>query len=49
MFSDQNPEGARGGVSADPKAVVLTHVINGALTRWQVFEHITSLTLGLHY
>lgn len=35
--------------STAPKAVVLTCVINGALTRWQVFEHITALTLPLHY
>ena len=38
-----------GGGSTAPKAVVLTYVINGALTRWQVFEHITALTLPLHY
>lgn len=36
-------QATREGSSA-PKAVVLTCVINGALTRWQVFEHITALT-----
>lgn len=45
-FLTSSPE-ERG--STAPKAVVLTRVINGALTRWQVFEHITALTLPLHY
>lgn len=43
-----HPPKEKGGSTA-PKAVVLTYVINGALTRWQVFEHITALTLPLHY
>ena len=42
------PPKERGGSTA-PKAVVLTCAINGALTRWQVFEHITACTLPLHY
>lgn len=46
-FRTPCPKEMRG--STAPKAVVLTCVINGALTRWQVFEHITTFTLPLHY
>lgn len=46
-FLTAPPKVGRG--STAPKAVVLTCVINGALTRWQVFEHITALTLPLYY
>lgn len=43
VLASKKNQAARDG-SSTPKAVVLTCVINGALTRWQVFERITALT-----